>query len=183
MRMIPSIRIVASLACLTLAPLCSSDTDAASSDTATAEPDSSIAIPDTGSESDAPITSCDDTIFVFTDFRAQVQEFIDYDSSITLTDAQEAVKREGLEALPAPCCNDNTAYTCCCPCNLAKTIWGLSNHMIADYQCNAAQVTAKVAEWIVFVNPDGYSGDTCYTGGCERAFSNNGCGGMDDSRG
>ena len=116
----------------------------------------------------------------FSDYRGQIVQFIGYNSSIVLTDAQEEIKRQALEAMPAPCCDDNTAYTCCCPCNLSKTIWGLSHFLIARHGCSPAVVREIVQRWIAFLNPDGFSGDVCYTGGCERAFRRNGCGGMSE---
>jgi hypothetical protein len=114
----------------------------------------------------------------FADLERQTQEFIGYESSIQLTPEQEAIKREALEALPAPCCSDNTAYTCCCPCNMSLSIWGLSHLLIARHGYDAEQVRAKVEEWVAAINPDGHSGDVCYKGGCGRPFRHNGCGGM-----
>lgn len=114
----------------------------------------------------------------FTDVRAQAKEFAGYYQSIQLTPEQEAVKKEALSALPAPCCSDNTAYTCCCPCNMAKTVWGLSNHLIANEGYDATQVKKAVEEWIAFINPDGFSGDVCYTGRCNHSWAKGGCGGM-----
>lgn len=114
----------------------------------------------------------------FSDVRRQTAEFMRYHESIRLTSGQQKVFEAALLALPAPCCSDNTALTCCCPCNHARTWWGLSKHLIADLGHDAEQVTAKVAEWFAFVNPRGFSGDVCYTRGCERSFAENGCGGM-----
>lgn len=115
----------------------------------------------------------------FTDAARQSEEFLGYSKSIVLTPDQEAIKREALSKLKAPCCDDNGLDTCCCPCNLAKTAWGLANHLIAEKHYDAAQVRSKVAEWMKFVNPGGFSGDACYTsGGCQRPISANGCGGM-----
>lgn len=114
----------------------------------------------------------------FTDVRRQTQEFIGFQKSISLTAEQEEIKREALEAIPAPCCSDNTAYTCCCPCNMALAIWGLSHLLIAEHGFGAAEVRAKVEEWIELINPQGFSGNVCYTGGCGRPFAHNGCGGM-----
>jgi len=114
----------------------------------------------------------------FEDLPRQTQEFIGYESSIQLTPEQEAIKKEALEALPAPCCNDNTAYTCCCPCNMSLSVWGLSHLLISRHGYDAEQVRAKVKEWVTAINPDGFSGDVCYTGGCARPFGRNGCGGM-----
>ncbi len=115
----------------------------------------------------------------FTDVKKQTEEFIGYNTSIKLTPEQEAVKKEALTAIPAPCCSDNSAYTCCCPCNMARAIWGLSNYLIAEQGYGAAEVREKVSEWVRFINPSGFSGDVCYSaGGCARPFAKNGCGGM-----
>jgi len=116
----------------------------------------------------------------FTDVHRDTATFMGYSRTITLTAAQEAVKKAALEALPAPCCSDNTAYTCCCPCNLAKTIWGLSNYLIARQHADAAETRAAVDEWVRFVNPAGYPGSTCYKGGCPKPFAKAGCGGMSE---
>ena len=114
----------------------------------------------------------------FTDVKAQSSQFIQYYRTIELTPEQEAVKKEALTALPAPCCSDNTAYTCCCPCNMSLTIWGLSHYLISEKGYGAEALREKVKDWVAFINPDGFSGDVCYTGGCGRAFKDNGCGGM-----
>lgn len=113
-----------------------------------------------------------------TDVQAQAREYVGYYQSIELTAEQEAVKREALEAIPAPCCSDNTAYTCCCPCNMAKTIWGLSNWLIAEKDYDAEQVRAAVQDWVAFINPSGYAGNTCATGRCNLPWKHEGCGGM-----
>ncbi len=118
----------------------------------------------------------------FSDVEAQSREFMEWERAVKLTPEQEQIKKAALEAIPAPCCSDNSAYTCCCPCNVSRTIWGLSNYMIARQDADAAAVRAKVEEWVAFVNPAGYSGVTCYTGGCARPFHKDGCGGMDANR-
>lgn len=118
----------------------------------------------------------------FTDVREQTQEFIDYYNSIKLTPEQELVKKQALSRIPAPCCSDNTAYTCCCPCNMAKSWWGLTHHLIANEGYSADEVQAAVEEWIEFINPKGFTGNSCYTGGCPRPFHRNGCGGMNEDR-
>lgn len=133
--------------------------------------------------SDEGIAGSDTTQEIeFTDVRQQALQFIHYNNSISLTKQQEAVKREALTAIPAPCCSQYTAHTCCCPCNMAKTIWGLTNFLIAEQGYTADQVRETVSKWIQFINPSGFSGDACFTGGCNKAFKNNGCGGMDESR-
>lgn len=117
----------------------------------------------------------------FTDVAAQSREFIGYHSTIHLTDTQEAIKREVLEAMPAACCRNSNAYTCCCTCNLSKTVWGLSNYVLAQHGASADQLRQVLRAWYDYTNPAGYSGDVCYDGGCSRAFHHNGCGGMSES--
>jgi len=115
----------------------------------------------------------------FTDAQRQAAEFLGYSKSIRLTPEQEAVKTKALAGLKAPCCDDNGLDTCCCPCNLAKTAWGLAAYLVREKHYDADQVRAKVAEWLAFVNPGGFTGDACYQpGGCARPISANGCGGM-----
>lgn len=118
----------------------------------------------------------------FTNVREQTKEFIGYYNSIKLTPEQELVKRQALSEIKAPCCSDNSAYTCCCPCNMAKTWWGLSHHLIVDEGHGADEVQAAVEGWIDFIGPKGFSGDACYKGGCVRPFRRNGCGGMSESQ-
>ena len=113
-----------------------------------------------------------------TDVQAQAREYAGYYKSIQLTPEQEAIKKEALTAIPAPCCSDNTSYTCCCPCNMAKTIWGLSNYLIAEKDYDAPKVKKAVEDWIAFINPNGFSGDVCYTGRCNHSWKQGGCGGM-----
>ena len=114
----------------------------------------------------------------FTDVKEQTLQFMKYYETIELTPEQERIKLTALSTLPAACCADNSAYTCCCVCNLSRTVWGLTAHLIAERNYDAKQVQAAVKQWIQFVNPEGYSGNACYRGGCARSFSNNGCGGM-----
>ncbi len=118
----------------------------------------------------------------FTDVRENTKEYIGFYNSIELTPEQKLIKREALSAIKAPCCSDNSAYTCCCPCNMAKSWWGLAHHLIVDEGYGADQVQAAVEGWIDFIGPKGFSGDACSTGGCGRAFHRNGCGGMSESK-
>jgi hypothetical protein len=118
----------------------------------------------------------------FRTVRSDAERFIDYSNSIRLTQAQERIKAEALEAIPAPCCSEYTMATCCCPCNLAKSAWGLSNYLIAKKGSSAGEVRVAVQRWLKFVNPSGFSGDVCSKGGCNRPFGKNGCGGMDQTR-
>jgi hypothetical protein len=120
---------------------------------------------------------------VFGDPKEQTRQFIEYERTIRLTPEQEAVKKEALSQIPAPCCSDNSAYTCCCPCNMAKAIWGMAAYLITEKDADAATVRKKTEEWVRLINPDGFPGDTCYTaGGCGKAFAHDGCGGMSADR-
>lgn len=116
----------------------------------------------------------------FTDAHRQAAEFISYDDSIVLNPDQKKVTDEALSSIPAPCCAQYSIATCCCPCNLAKSTWGLSKSLIANQHANATQVRAAASAWLQFTNPEGYTGDACFTKGCNRSFERNGCGGMDD---
>lgn len=127
--------------------------------------------------------SCSNDALVFHDVEAQTHQFMEWEQSIQLTPEQEAVKKAALEALPAACCGENSAYTCCCPCNLSRTVWGLSQHLIAERGYSAVQVREAVQDWLAFINPDGFSGDVCPTrGGCQRSFADGGCGGMNPNQ-
>lgn len=116
----------------------------------------------------------------FRDIPAKTSEFIGYYKTIKLTPQQEKLKNEVLGSMPAVCCSDFTAATCCCPCNFSKALWGMSNYLVAKKGYNEAQLRAAVDEWIKATNPNGYSGTACSTGGCERPFAKDGCGGMVD---
>ncbi len=124
-------------------------------------------------------SSCGSSEITFHDVEAQTRQFMEWQRTIRLDETQEAVKKAALGEIPAACCSDNSAYTCCCTCNISRSVWGLANYMIAEQHADAAKVRAKAQEWFAYINPDGYSGKACYTGGCQRPFSKDGCGGMD----
>ncbi len=117
----------------------------------------------------------------FEPVETQTRKYIEYYKMIHLTAAQEKIKSDALSSLHAVCCKDFSALTCCCPCNFSKALWGMANYLIAKKGYNAAQLQEAAKEWIAYVNPDGFSGDVCQTGGCNRPFAQNGCGGMDDN--
>ncbi|OGS05404.1 MAG: hypothetical protein A3G41_04420 [Elusimicrobia bacterium RIFCSPLOWO2_12_FULL_59_9] len=121
-----------------------------------------------------------DEPLIFNDAQAQTEQFIRYNKTIKLSATQRKIKAKVLGSIPAPCCKDYSIATCCCPCNLAKGVWGLSHHLIAERKYSSKQVRQEVLRWMAFINPTGFSGDACYTGGCSRPFSKNGCGGMDE---
>jgi hypothetical protein len=118
----------------------------------------------------------------FHDVSAQTMQFIGYSKSIVLTAEQQDLKDRVLAKIPAPCCKESPLSTCCCPCNLVKSVWGLSNYLIVEKNVSATELDKTVKQWIRFTNAKGYSGDVCDTGGCDRPFSANGCGGMDESQ-
>ena len=117
----------------------------------------------------------------FVDSASQTAEFIGYNRSIALNPDQKNLRDRALSALAAPCCSKFSAATCCCPCNLAKSIWGLSNYLIVERRAAEKEIQESVRAWLAFVGPKGFSGDVCDTaGGCGRTFSGNGCGGMNE---
>ena len=110
--------------------------------------------------------------------REETLKFMKWYDEIKLTPEQEAVRVEALEAIPAACCSKFSAATCCCECNMSRTIWGLSKHLIVNEGWDAVQVRSAVTKYYAAVNPAGFSGDSCFTGGCMKPMAHNGCGGM-----
>ena len=124
------------------------------------------------------------------------QRFIDYYEATTLTAEQESIKEDALLPLKAPCCDNNPMSTCCCPCNLAKSVWGLASYLIVEENYGVEQVRESALQWLRFIHDDyyvmrelenrgvdpgkyGLSYEApCYTGGCELPFVDGGCGGM-----
>ena len=116
------------------------------------------------------------------DIRALAKQYIAWSESIQLTPEQQKIKEEVLSSIPTTCCKKYSMLTCCCPCNMAKTIWGLSNHLLTHEGADARQLRTAVLEWTRTVGPNGFTGDACFKGGCARPFAENGCGGMDSER-
>jgi hypothetical protein len=114
----------------------------------------------------------------FTGDRAETERFLAFDDAITLTPEQEAVRVAALTPLAAPCCKQFSAATCCCKCNMARARAGLAKHLIAVEGAGEETVRTAVTAWHHAINPGGWSGDSCFTGGCGRPFHANGCGGM-----
>jgi hypothetical protein len=113
--------------------------------------------------------------------KAKAARYIAYSHDIRLTPAQEQTKQEALQAIPAPCCASFSIATCCCPCNLAKSVWGLSNQLIAEQGLGVEAVRAAAKAWIAEMNSEGFGGDACFRGGCNRPFHEDGCGGMSEA--
>jgi hypothetical protein len=138
-------------------------------------------LPALGSIALARAASSSPASLSFVDAASQAAEFIGYNRTIALSAEQKNFRDRALSALAAPCCSKFSAATCCCPCNLAKSIWGLSNYLIVERKAGEKQIQKSVHDWLAFVNTKGFSGDVCDTaGGCGRTFSQNGCGGMNE---
>ncbi len=128
------------------------------------------------------------------------QQFIDYHEAAALTPEQESIMRNALLPLKAPCCDDNPMSTCCCPCNLARSVWGLSSYLIVEKNYGADQVRESALQWLRFIHSDYYviqelrnrgidpgtyglsHENPCYVGECELPFVGGGCGGMGELR-
>src|SRR5689334_21557786 len=80
-------------------------------------------------------------------FRVEAARYIGYYHSYRLTPEQAAVKNAALSRMPAPCCSDNTMATCCCPCNLAKAVWGYSAYLIVEKGYDANRLEKAVRKW------------------------------------
>lgn len=117
----------------------------------------------------------------FVGSEAEVEALIEHYRTIELTPEQEAIRVAALQDMPAPCCSEFSAATCCCECNLSRSLWGLSKVLIVEHQASAEQVRKAVEAWVAALNPEGYEGKTCSTGSCNRPFKHDGCGGMSDS--
>lgn len=116
-----------------------------------------------------------------TPYEGSEQDVLDlmaFYKSIELSPEQEQVREAALRDMPAPCCSNFSAATCCCECNLSRSLWGLAKHLIADRGADAGQVRSAVESWVAALNPEGYEGRTCSTGQCNLPFKEDGCGGM-----
>lgn len=114
--------------------------------------------------------------------REEVLSLMAHYQAIQLTPEQEAVRSEALGPVPAFCCKNFSAATCCCECNLSRTLWGLSKVLITQKDADAQQVRAAVTALVEVLNPSGYEGNTCPTGRCNLPFKEGGCGGMNKDR-
>lgn len=118
----------------------------------------------------------------FHDARKQATQFIAYFNLIRLTPAQDEIKEAALSEITAPCCTDYSIATCCCPCNLAKSAWGLAHFLIVERGLQALEVREIVDEWLTFANDGNLANNACYKNQCNRPMKEAGCGGMDESR-
>jgi len=132
------------------------------------------------------------------------QFFADWFYSIELTPEQAALVQEALGEIPAPCCDDNSVYSCCCTkngkiCNLTRSARGLARWLVAVRGVRGEELKAAVEEWLRFLKPDYHlaraleeqglapadygfasheSYESCYARQCEAPLDAGGCGGM-----
>ena len=108
----------------------------------------------------------------------EVQTFMKFYDDIELTPEQEAIRVAALDPMPAPCCHAFSAATCCCKCNLSRSLWGLSKHLITERGADAETVRAAAESWVAKIGPEEWPGNTCQSGRCGQTFEEGGCGGM-----
>lgn len=110
---------------------------------------------------------------------------------------------DALIGLVAPCCDDNTAFQCCCEkngqaCNIIRSGKGLAAYLISELDYTAEAINESVLQWFRFARPDYYvaaelraqgmrpaaygltTAGSCYRGKCSVAISEGGCGGMEE---
>lgn len=133
------------------------------------------------------------------------QQFIDWYNAINLTSVQQALRDGALRPLVAPCCDEYPMSTCCCECNLSRSVWGLSAYLITEKGYTVDQLQEAILQWLHFIRPDYYvasaleeegkiprvfglsTQSSCYTDRCNLPFYREteylhlgGCGGMED---
>ncbi|MDC0358828.1 hypothetical protein OAO01_08435, partial [Oligoflexia bacterium] len=96
--------------------------------------------------------------YKFSGLEHEKQSFISYSDTIKLSTEQEQVKRKALSSISSPCCEKHTAYNCC-GCEVAQSIVGLSNYLIAQHNYNAELVGVTVDRWITLQGGRSHSCD------------------------
>ena len=129
-------------------------------------------------------------------------QFVDWWYTIRPEAEQDPRYAEALNALVAPCCDDNPAFKCCCEndegqaCNIIRSGKGLASHLILELDYGVDQVREHVLQWFRFARWDYYvaaemeargvdpavygltTEGSCYRGLCNTPISEGGCGGM-----
>jgi len=133
------------------------------------------------------------------------QQFLNWYNSVALSAEEQATRDMALSSLVAPCCDEYPMSTCCCECNLARSVWGLSAYLIAEKGYGVNLVQEAASQWLHFIRPDYYVGralveegidpnrwgftieSSCFAGHCNRPFYTKtssshlgGCGGMNE---
>ena len=131
-------------------------------------------------------------------------QFVDWWYTIRPEAEQDPRYVEALNALVAPCCDDNPAFKCCCEndegqaCNIIRSGKGLASHLILELDYGVDQVRENVLQWFRFARWDYYvaaemeargldpadygltTEGSCYRGLCNTPISEGGCGGMQE---
>jgi len=131
-------------------------------------------------------------------------QFVGWWYTLVPTAESDPRYEEALNALVAPCCDDNLAFRCCCEndegqaCNVIRSGKGLAAHLILDHDFDAEAIQTSVFEWFRFARPDYYlaaaleeqgvapslynltTEGSCYRGLCNTPISQGGCGGMQE---
>ena len=103
-----------------------------------------------------------------------------------------------IDPLTDPCCPPSPMPTCCCPCNFAESIWGLSKYLIVEHNYTTEGVRESALEWMQFTHKDFYINEelkkrgispedvgrpskipNCWGGDCELSLEDGGCTGME----
>lgn len=129
-------------------------------------------------------------------------QFVDWWYTIASAAEADPRYRDALSGLVAPCCDDNTAFRCCCEtdgraCNVIRSGKGLAAHLVLDLGLDADAVRENVLQWFRFARPDYYvaaelearglsaipygltTEGSCYRRMCDTPISGGGCGGME----
>ena len=90
---------------------------------------------------------------------SSLPQLIEWWYTIVPTVETDARYVDALTALVAPCCDDNTAFRCCCEkdgqaCNIVRSGKGLAAYLIRDLNFETEQIQASVLEWFQFARPD-----------------------------
>ena len=128
-------------------------------------------------------------------------QFIAWRDTVALTAPETQAFHDALVEVPAPCCDDETAFQCCCEksgqrCNIVTSAKGLAAYLIHTKKYSIEETKAAVVQWLTFARPDYYMAKalaaegldpavwnltakgSCYRGLCETPISQGGCGGM-----
>jgi hypothetical protein len=135
---------------------------------------------------------------------ASLPQFIGWWTTLVPPAQDRPEYADALKSLVAPCCDDNTAFHCCCEtqpgqaCNLIRSAKGLAAHLALDLGFTKDQIRQSVLQWLEFARPDYYvaaelaargldpanygltTHGSCYRGLCEAPISQGGCGGMNE---
>lgn len=135
---------------------------------------------------------------------SNAQSFADWFYSVQVTPEQAQVLQDVLSTIPAPCCDDNPVYACCCTknekiCNLTRSARGLARWLLVEKGFSREGIRSAVEEWLMFLRPEYFRAkaleergldptdyglkphedyESCYAKACEVPLDAGGCGGM-----